>query len=343
MAGLQNGFVTGGTWCVDYNITVPSWPREESATRIQSTLRRGGGSACNFAVDMRILAPDVPVATISLRGADADGDFLADVCREHGIDAHRFHVDPGLTTHRTMAFTARDNGKRTHVFEAESSDHLTPDHFDFTGLAPGLFHLGLPGTHKILDAPWDGDPNGWVTVLKKARAAGFQTNMEVMTISPEAIRQTVTPCLEHLDYLVVNDYEIGALSKVDTLSEDGRTRIKAVIEAARLVLVQGRMKLVVVHFPEGAVAIRDTGELTTQPSVNVRPDTIVGTNGAGDAFAAGFFCGLHKELSLAASLRLAHASATASLRSVDTYGAMVTMQECLKLAEKSGWNPPIET
>ncbi|TYB84330.1 carbohydrate kinase family protein [Oceaniovalibus sp. ACAM 378] len=163
------------------------------------------------------------------------------------------------------------------------------------------------------------------------------------TVSPEAIRQAVTPCLEHLDYLVVNDYEIGALSQMDTLSDTGRSRIKAVIEAARLVLAQGRMKLVAVHFPEGAVAIRDSGELTTQPSVKVRPETVVGTNGAGDAFAAGFFCGLNKELSLAASLRLAHASATASLRSVDTYGAMVFMQQCLTLAEESGWNPAIQT
>ncbi len=337
----RHGFVTGGTWCVDYNMTLPHWPAEETATRILSTSRQGGGSGCNFAVDMRRLAPEIPVSTIALCGDDSDGALLRAIAQDNGIAA-RFHVAPGVQTHRTMAFTALDNSRRTHLFHAESSDHLTPDHFDFAGRQEFLLHLGLPGTHAVMDAPWQGDANGWVTVLRKARAAGLRTNLEVMTIQPDALRALVLPCLPHLDYLVVNDSEIGALTGIATL-KDGQTSGPEVVRAARRALELGAMALVVVHFPMGALALDRDGGLFTRPSVLVPKSAVAGSNGAGDAFAAGFFCGLHRGLAVADCLTYGHAAAAASLRSVDTYGAVERIETCLDLAQAHGWRAPLQS
>lgn len=338
MTSTRRGFVTGGTWCVDYNMTIPRWPDEESSTRILSSDRKGGGSGCNFAVDMRRLAPSIPVATIALCGTDEDGALLRGIAAEHGIDAARFIADPALRTHRTMAFTSLENGRRTHLFEADSSDHLTPDHFDFTGCDAWMLHLGIPGTHRLLDRPWKGLPNGWVAVLQMARASGLRTNMEVMSVSRDELRALMLPCLTHLDFLIVNDYEIGALADVETIPDHG-TSTRRVIEAARAALSRGSMELVVVHFPQGAVAVERNGAVHTQPSTKVPQSTIKGTNGAGDAFAAGFFCGLHRAKPIQECLVYAHASAAASLRSVDTYSAMVSIETCLELAERHGWRP----
>lgn len=341
MTSTRKGFVTGGTWCVDYNMTIARWPHEDSSTRILSSDPRGGGSGCNFAVDMSRLAPEIPVSTIALSGRDSDGDLLRSIARDHGIDASRFISDPTLRTHRTMAFTSLENGRRTHLFEADSSDHLTPDHFDFTGCDAWMLHLGIPGTHRLLDQPWKDAQNGWVAVLQKARAAGLKTNMEVMSVSCEELRELMMPCLPLLDYLIVNDYEIGALANVETI-RDANTSIQKVIEAAHETLSRGSMQLVVVHFPEGAVAIERSGTVHTQSSTLFPRDQIKGTNGAGDAFAAGFFCGLHQEKPIKECLAWAHASAAASLRSVDTYSSVESIQACLALAERQGWRPEIQ-
>ena len=330
------GFVTGGTWCVDYNMAVPTWPREETATPILAVERQGGGSGCNCAVDMRKRDPDLPVATIGLRGEDEDGVFLSDVARAHGIDTARLAVTTKAATHRTFAFTARDNARRTHLFEAGSADLLTPDHFDFAGLAGQMLHLGLPGTHARLDAPWGDDPNGWVTVLRRARAAGLSTNMEVMTVSEADLRRLVGPCLAHLDSLVVNDYEIGALAGRATLDAGGGTDLAAVEEAARAIAGSGSMDIVVAHFPEGAVAVDRAGSVVRQPSVAVPADAVIGTNGAGDAFAAGFFCARARHASVADALALAHAAAAASLRSIGTTSTVETATGCLALAHRYG-------
>lgn len=341
MTSTGKGFVTGGTWCVDYNMTIPGWPDEESSTRILSSDPRGGGSGCNFAVDMRRLAPEIPVATIALCGDDDDGNLLRSIAIDHGIDASRYVVDPALRTHRTMAFTSLENGRRTHLFEADSSDHLTPDYFDFTDCDAWMLHLGIPGTHRLLDRPWKDAPNGWVAILQKAQAEGLKTNMEVMSVSGEELRGLMMPCLPYLDFLIVNEYEIGALANVETIHEE-RTSINRVVEAARETLSRGSMQLVVVHFPEGAVAIERSGAVHTQSSTRFPRDEIKGTNGAGDAFAAGFFCGLHLDKPIQECLVYAHASAAASLRSVDTYSAMEPIKACLELANRHGWRPDLK-
>ena len=64
---------------------------------------------------------------------------------------------------------------------------------------------------------------------------------------------------------------------------------------------------------------------------------VLDSTGAGDAFAAGFLYGHHEGMPVEASLKLAHASAAASLRSVGTTGSVETAAGCLALAERWGW------
>ena len=67
------GFIAGGTWCADHNKLVDRWPGEEEPVLILDREVRGGGPACNLAVGVKRLDPDMPVATIGLLGDDADG------------------------------------------------------------------------------------------------------------------------------------------------------------------------------------------------------------------------------------------------------------------------------
>ena len=105
-----------------------------------------------------------------------------------------------------------------------------------------------------MDGPWQGDANGWVTVLKKARAAGLMTNLELVSLEPERVASLIRPCLPHLDLLIVNDHEIGAVAAMPTLTKDG-TDVAACVAAAKAVLAAGAMQLVAVHFPGGGVVV----------------------------------------------------------------------------------------
>ncbi len=330
------GFLTAGTFCLDRNITVDAWPEEDMVTIVRAVERAGGGSACNFAIDMRRLDPTVPVETQTLVGADADGDFLLAVAQAHGIDTEGFARTAEAQTQTTDAYHSLATGRRTHIAFVGTAPLMTPELFDFSKTRARFLHLGLPSIHEKMDRPWEDDPNGWVTVLKRARAAGLETNLELVSTSAQHLRATILPCLPHLTTLVCNDFEIGALAQAETVS-GGVTDVAQVEAAAREVLAKGKMALVAVHFTTGAVLLARDGAPIFAPSVRVPTEAHHGANGAGDAFAAGFFYGRHKGWGHAECLRMGHATSAASLRAPGTYAAVESADKVLALAERWGW------
>jgi sugar/nucleoside kinase (ribokinase family) len=342
MAGSagRSGVVTGGTWCADHNKVVQYWPGEDGLVEILSEDVRGGGSACNLAIDLMRLDPQFTVSTIGILGDDEDGRIILAEAKTAGIDCKNLQIIPGVRTNYTDAFTSSSTGRRTHLYHAGTSALMTPDHFDFSDVNARYLHLGLPGIHAKLDAPWQLDANGWVTVLKKARAEGIKTNLELCSIPAERMAEIVRPCLAHLDLLIVNDFEIAAIAGRARGHEDD-VDIGACLIAAREVLAEGAMQFLAVHFPGGAIALTRDGAEFRKSSVAVPPEEIIGANGAGDAFAAGTLYGLHQGWGLDETVALGHAAAAASLRGVGTTDAVEPWQRCLEIASDWGWRDPI--
>lgn len=332
----RSGIVTGGTWCADHNKLVSHWPGQEEVVEILANEVRGGGSACNLAIDLKRLDPDFQVLTIGLVGEDEDGHILMAEADAAGIERSRLVVAEAGSTAHTDAFTAADTGRRTHLYLPGVAAQLSPDHFDFADVGARILHLGLPGVHPELDGVSGEDTNGWVTVLRKARSAGLATNLDLCSISAERIAHLVRPCLNHLDLLIVNDFEIAAIAGRDIAAGDD-VDVAQCLNDTRKVLAMGAMQLVVTHFPGGAVAVESDGAEVRAPSVNIPEGEIQGTNGAGDAFASGVLYGLHEGWSVSQAIELGHASAAASVRGLGTTDTVVGWRECLELASRWGW------
>jgi sugar/nucleoside kinase (ribokinase family) len=332
----RRGILTGGTWCLDRNLMVDVWPEENGRADILESDAAGGGPAYNLAADIRRLDPMMPVAAIGLVGDDADGRLLVRLAASDGIDVSRLRVTSTAATDYSLALCSSATGKRTHICFFGSSHELTPDHFEFSRETHRIFHLGLPGIHRLMDAPWKAHANGWLATLIEARQAGLITNLELPSIEGERLAALARPCLPYLDLLVVNDTEIGGIADVKTI-KDGVTDIQACMSGAKAVLTQGAMQVVVVHFPAGAIAVTRDGTTFKHPSVRVPPNAVAGANGAGDAFAAGFLYAMHEEWGLERAIALAHAAAAASLRAMSTSGAVETWAACLALADQWGW------
>ena len=224
------------------------------------------------------------------------------------------------------------------IFNPGVSDVLTPDHFDFSLTTARYLHLGLPGVHKHLDRQWQDDVNGWVTVLKRARAAGLKTNLELASINPVLLAKLVLPCLPYLDLIIVNDGEIGALSgHAPSCRRWGDRRWRLASVRRGRCWKMATMDIVVVHCPVIAIAVTRDGKVFTEA---IHANTALSSSPAPMARAM--------PLRLACSTvftrggasmmrsRLAHASAAASLRSLSTTGAVEPWRKCLKLANEVG-------
>ena len=335
---MRRGVLTAGTWCVDLNKSIPAWPVEDTMTTVAHVDRQGGGSGCNMAIDLKRLDPALPVATMGLVGDDGDGRFLLAECDRYGIDRSRLAVSGADATPCTDCFNSLASGRRTHFYAPGIAALMSPDHFDFEGVAARLLHLGLPGAHRTMDAPWNGDSTGWETVLRKARRAGLKTNLEMVTTGRDEVARFGRSCLPQLDMLIVNDYEIGCVAGMET-REDGSAAPHKIAEALHAALALGPLDFAVAHFPEGAVAATRDGGLIAVGSVAMPSREIAGVNGAGDAFAAGVIHGWHEGRPLRESLRLGHACAAASMRQVSTTQGVLSVAECLALAEGFGFRP----
>ncbi len=335
----RRGVLSAGTFCVDFNKSIARWPSEDTANEVLEVVRQGGGSGFNMAMDLKRLDPDFPVEAMGVVGDDDLGRFLFGECDARGVERSRLQTLPGGATMSVDAFNVRDNGRRTHFFHQGVAALMNPDHFDFSSTKARFLHLGLPGAHAAMDRPWGDEANGWVAVLRKARKAGLETNLEMMTTAAARLAELGHPCLPHLDILIVNDFEIGALAGRETRRTDGATDVGGVRCAIDDALELGAMRWVVAHFPEGAVAGGRDGTRIAVGSVAIPAGAVAGANGAGDAFAAGMIYGLHEDWRIAKCLQLAHASAAASMRAVSTTDGVAKVAECLALSEKWGFRP----
>ena len=177
MGRSRRGFVTGGCWCVDRNRTIPFWPKEDMSVLTSAPIMRGGGSACNFAIDIRRLDPQMWVETIGLVGDDQEGRFLRAEATRYGIGTTGLKTTSDAPTHSTDAFQSLESGRRTHIFHDGTSGLLSPDCFGSKTrqrVGPPSWPARRPCDDGCALA---GDPNGWVTVLRQAQAAGLSTNL----------------------------------------------------------------------------------------------------------------------------------------------------------------------
>lgn len=333
----RSGILSGLAWCVDRNITVAAWPQEETVATVLSEVHQGGCPSFNMSTALKRLDAPFPVGAAGVLGKDADGHFLRNACVDLGIDCSQVELREGQTTSYVVVVTSKETGKRTFFSTAGSNAIETPDDIDFTKSNARIAHIGLPGFHDTLDKPWAGDASGWIAILKKARAAGVKTNLEMASFDAAVIKSVVTPMLPLLDSLIINDFEAAALTGLRTV-ENGKTDVAQCRKAlASLLQSHPNLEFAVVHFPLGAIAALRGGEVIDQPSVNVPKSEIVGSNGAGDCFAAGVLIGHHEGWSMKQGMKLGHAAAATSLRSAGTTTSVLPWKDCLALADQWGW------
>lgn len=327
----RSGIILAGIVVLDIVNIIDHWPAEETLAFIDRTEYAAGGPPHNAGAGLLKLAASFPVTLLATAGADAYGETMLASARSYGLDTSRVTILPGVVTSHTHVMSSAATGRRTFFAQLGCNNVMTVAHL----LPPGdvnakLYYLGSPGVARGLDAS-----DGWRTLLKAARDRGMKTCLELCPVPAETLRTHVPPCLPLCDYFVVNDYEAGSITGID-IAPGNRLDWAAAERACRALLDMGVALLAGVHHPDGAVAVTREGEVSKRPSVNVRPDEIAGSVGAGDAFYAGMLFGIHEDWPLQQCLDLGNAAAATSLHSPTTSASIRPWAECLEFARVRG-------
>ena len=186
---------------------------------------------------------------------------------------------------------------------------------DGVDLPARFFYLGYL---LLLDALDTDDPEYGTAgsrLLARMSEAGCRTVVDFVSEAPEKFRRIIPPALPWTDILIINEIEASHCLGRELRRADGSLDWAGLVPAAEGLLAAGVRQLAVIHFPEGALALERGGTPVYAPSCRMERSEIVGSTGAGDAFAAGVLYGLHEDLPLREALDLGSASSRFNLLS----------------------------
>jgi sugar/nucleoside kinase (ribokinase family) len=262
-----------------------------------------GGCAANTGIDLARLGVDT--AVLGKVGQDGLGDFVARTLEAEGIDTRGVVRDPEVNTSSTMVLVDRE-GERTFLHYLGGNAAYSSADVDWAAIR-GCSILHVAGA--LVMPALDGAP--MADVLRRAKALGMATSLDVVWDATGRWMQTLEPCLEHLDYFM------PSLSEAREIT--GRREPREVATSLR----ESGVKTVALKLGEEGCYILAEGVELTAPSFRVQ--AVDGT-GSGDAFDAGLLCGILRGWDLERSARFANVigalcvtgvGATAGIRSME--------------------------
>lgn len=336
----RRGILAGGNWIVDKLKFVDTYPQQDTLANILSETFGNGGGPFNVLVDLARLGAPFPLEGIGLIGADTDGEWILEQCAASGIETGQLARHEKAPTSYTDVMTVQATGRRTFFHQRGANAFLGSGHFDFGASRARIFHLGYLLLLDLLDREDSRFGTVAAEVLHRAGEAGFKTSVDVVSEDSQRFATIVLPALRYVDYCILNEFEIGRTTGIET-RPGGMIDRDAIRRASEILLAKGVREWVIVHFPEGACALGKDGSWIGQGSVLVPQADIVSSVGAGDAFAAGVLYALHEENSIETALRYGVTAAASCLYGVGTSTSIEQVSACLKRGEAMGFRDSV--
>jgi len=322
----RKGIISAGNWIVDYVKIIDRFPSENMLANILDVYKSVGGGPNNVLTDLSKMKVDIPLYGAGLVGDDADGDYIFNQIDENGINKDYMQRTSVLPTSFTDAMSVIDTGNRTFFHYRGANAQLKVEHLIEINANAKIFHLAYLLLLDELDSEDLDYGVKAARLLKHIREKGYKTSIDVVSEEGERFKKVVSPCLQYVDYLIINEIEAAAISGISLL-EDGIIQVEKVKEAALQLIRLGVNELVVIHCPEGACLVDTNDKIVWIPSWKVDTSEIAGATGAGDAFCTGCLYAIHEGWPYEKVLQLGHSSARFNLMEATATGGAVTLTE----------------
>ncbi len=264
-----------------------------------------GGCAANAAVDLAKMG--VRASVVGRVGDDAFGRVVTEMLAGHGLDTSTILETSNSATSQTLIVNVSGEDRRfVHCFGANALFRARDIPMDRVRQSRVLYlggYLLMPNmTHDEL-----------IPVFQAAREAGVITVLDVAIPGPGDYLPRLEPLFPHVDVFLPNDHEGQILT--------GQTNP---IHQAEVFRRLGARTVVVTCGSRGSILVDDSVRL----HAGAYSVPFVDGTGGGDAFDAGYICGMLDGLDVEGRLRLASALGASCVRAVGTTPGVFTRAEC---------------
>jgi sugar/nucleoside kinase (ribokinase family) len=263
-----------------------------------------GGCAANVAVDLAKM--EIGASVVGRVGDDVFGGVVADMLRAARVDVSLIQVSPKADTSQTLIVNVVGQDRRfIHTFGANAEFEAADIPLERAMACRVLYLGGYLVMPKITQEEL-------IPVFALARKSGARVVLDVVTPGRADYLPRLEQLLPHVDVFMPNQHEAELLTgERDPVRQAERFRKLGVHTA---IITMGG---------DGAVLVSPEARLRagafTMPFVD--------GSGGGDAFAAGYICGLLAGEDEAGCLRLASALGASCVRAVGTTTGVFTKIE----------------
>jgi sugar/nucleoside kinase (ribokinase family) len=264
-----------------------------------------GGCAANVAVDLTKM--EVAAGVVGRVGGDVFGRIVADMLAAARVDVSALQVSPGADTSQTLIVNVVGQDRRfIHTFGANAEFRAADIPREMAAHCRVLYLGGYLVMPKITQ---DELP----PVLAGARQAGARVVLDVVTPGPGDYLRRLYRLLPHVDVFMPNDHEAELICGE-----------RDPVRQAECFRQLGAGTAVITRGSAGAILVSPKSRL----SCGAFAMPFLDGSGGGDAFAAGFICGMLRNEDEAGCLRIASALGASCVRAVGTTTGVFTREEC---------------
>ena len=330
MQRQKTGIALCGNIVTDLVKCIDAYPGKGMLSNILSVSRAVGGSVPNVGIDLSKIDPQLPLYGAGRVGDDDNGRFVLEKLKTCGMDVSQISVSPTAPTSFSDVMSL-PSGERTFFHMRGANAEFSPAHVDLDALMCRILHVGYILLLDRFDAESSGGSTVMADFLRDAQARGIETSVDMVSDASADYGKTARPSLKYTDYFIVNEIECCQLWGLSPRRADGALHAANIRAAMEKSLTAGVRKKVIVHASEACFCLSQNGDFTARASLDLPPDSIKGSVGAGDAFAAGALHAIYHGQSDAYILEFASAAAACSLFCENAVDGMRPKEEIEKL------------
>jgi len=286
-----------GHTALDVILKVPKIPEKDSSIGVESRVVRFGGTAANIARATAEMGVEVSLA--SFVGVDFPEEYL-NALNDSGVSTYDLKKIEGYKT-PTCWIVNDSKGDQITIIDQGVMEHTGDFELEpRTVKECDILHIGTgrPGYYEKIFQSVDLDQ----------KTIAFDPAQELEYVYEAS---TFERFLQKSDYFFCNEKELEVA--LDYLNEEGPKKLLRYVD---IVLVTRGSKGSSIYLPDEKVDI---------PAYE--PVEVVEPTGAGDAFRAGFYAGLYRDMSLIECCRIGSARASFSVECAGPQDNLVSWEE----------------
>lgn len=310
-------FLVVGDATVDQMYFVDAVPETGGETTASRAVMEPGGAGGTMATALARLGHHVRIATRV--GTGPFSELALTHLRKAGVSEELLQIDDELQTSSVTILVTPDT-QRTMISALGASRHLDPAELDASTMH-GLDAVVISAYSLV-----GGSQRAYAErVLELAREAGVTTFADLGTGAVNSLRGGMIELVETVDYLLMNEKELFALTGDDTISE-----------AVAGLASRGFDHLVVKVGEMGSIVVTpDASELVDPYEI----EGVVDTTGAGDYFTAAFAHAIVEGADLVAAARAGNVAGALNTTEIGAQRRVVeraTLEREMRLLRATG-------